>query len=283
MTSSDPRPCFDANVFGPGIFRDKTAFIAGGTSGINLGIARALAACGARVAVLGRDPAKAALAATELNALGAQALGLAADVRDFQALESALQVVADRWGPLDIVIAGAAGNFIAPAQDLSPNGFKAVVDIDLSGTFHTFRAAFSRLRRPGASLLAISSGQAIRPVWGQVHASAAKAGIESLVRTLALEWGPAGVRVNSLCPGPVAGTEGVSRLISQQQAALIAARIPSRRYARLDEIANAAIFLLSSAASYITGTTLMCDGGMLLSAYDGQPEKSAFPGVDTFP
>jgi NAD(P)-dependent dehydrogenase (short-subunit alcohol dehydrogenase family) len=276
MTARDAHPCFDAKVFGPGIFGGKTAFIAGGTSGINLGIARALAACGARIAVLGRDSAKAASACAELTASGAQALGLTADVRDFQALDSALQVVVDQWGPLDLVIAGAAGNFIAPAQALSPNGFKAVVDIDLAGTFHTFRAAFPRLRRPGASLLAISSGQAMRPIWGRVHASAAKAGIESLVRTLALEWGPAGVRVNSLCPGPVAGTEGVGRLISDQQAELIAARIPSRRYARLDEVANAAIFLLSSAASYITGTTLMCDGGLLLSAYDGQPEQSAF-------
>ena len=100
------------------------------------------------------------------------------------------------------------------------------------------------------------------------------------MRTLALEWGPAGVRVNSLCPGPVAGTEGVSRLISAQQQELIAARIPARRFGRVDELANAAIFLLSSAANYITGTTLMCDGGMLLSAYDGQPEKSAFSDLD---
>ena len=271
--TSDSHPHFDTKVFGTKIFEDRAAFIVGGTSGINLGIARALAACGARLAVLGRDPAKADRAAAELTASGAEAaLGLTADVRDFQSLGSALQVAIERLGPLDLVIAGAAGNFIAPARQLSPNGFKAVVDIDLSGTFHTFRAAFPHLRRPGASLLAISSGQAIRPIWGQAHASAAKAGIESLVRSLALEWGPEGVRVNSLCPGPVAGTEGVSRLISDQQAQRMVARMPARRYGRVDEIANAAIFLLSPAASYITGTTLICDGGLLLSAYDGQPE-----------
>jgi NAD(P)-dependent dehydrogenase (short-subunit alcohol dehydrogenase family) len=272
MTSNDSLPHFDTKVFGTRIFAEKNAFIAGGTSGINLGIARALAACGARVVVLGRDPAKAAGAAAELTAAGAEALGLTADVRDFQALDSAFQAAVERLGQLDLVIAGAAGNFIAPAEQLSANGFKAVVDIDLRGTFHTFRAAFPHLRRPGASLVAISSGQAIRPIWGQAHASAAKAGIESLVRTLALEWGPEGVRVNSLCPGPVGGTEGVSRLISDQQAQRLVARIPARRYGRLDEIANAAIFLLSPAASYITGTTLMCDGGLLLSSYDGQPE-----------
>jgi NAD(P)-dependent dehydrogenase (short-subunit alcohol dehydrogenase family) len=263
---------YDAGVFGAGIFTGKTAFIAGGTSGINLGIARGLVACGARVAVLGRDMDKAQRAAAELSTLGPQALALSADVRNFPALDAAMALAEDSLGPFDFVIAGAAGNFIAPASELSANGFKAVVDIDLSGTFHTFRAAYSRLRRPGASLLAISSGQAMRPVWGQSHASAAKAGIESLVRTLALEWGPEGVRVNSLCPGPIAGTEGVGRLISDQQAERITARIPTRRYGRREEIANAAIFLLSSAASYVTGSTLMCDGGLLLSGYDGQPD-----------
>jgi NAD(P)-dependent dehydrogenase (short-subunit alcohol dehydrogenase family) len=264
--------CLDAGVFAPNIFAGKSAFVTGGTSGINLGIARALASFGARVAVLGRDPEKAARAAAELSALGPDALGVTADVRDFKALDSVMGQVAERLGPFDIVVAGAAGNFVARAEELSVNGFKAVVDIDLSGAFHTFRAAYARLRRPGASLLAISSGQAMRPVWGQVHASAAKAGIESLVRTLALEWGPLGIRVNSLCPGPVAGTEGVSRLISAQQEQRMVSRMPARRYGQREEIANAAVFLLSNAASYVTGTTLLCDGGFMLSAYDGQPD-----------
>lgn len=273
MTHSVQQPqSFDAEVFRQQLFVGKTAFIAGGTSGINLSIARALASCGARVTVLGRDPGKAARAASELSALGTEALGLTADVRDFSALDSAMGTAVERLGPLDFVIAGAAGNFIARAQDLSANGFKAVVDIDLRGAFHTFRAAYPRLRLPGASLLAISSGQAMRPVWGQVHASAAKAGIESLVRTLALEWGPAGIRVNSLCPGPISDTEGVSRLISDAQEQRVVSRIPARRYGRREEVANAAIFLLSSAASYVTGTTMMCDGGFMLTAYDGQPD-----------
>lgn len=263
---------YDAGVFGSRIFAERTAFIAGGTSGINLGIARGLAACGARVAVLGRDLSKAQRAASELSQLGPPALALAADVRDFPALDEAVGIAAAKLGPLDFVIAGAAGNFIAPAQQLSANGFKAVVDIDLAGTFHTFRAAYSRLRRPGASLIAVSSGQAMRPIWGQAHASAAKAGIESLIRTLALEWGAEGIRVNSLCPGPIADTEGVNRLISDEQAKRISARIPARRFGQRNEIANAAIFLLSSASSYVTGSTLMCDGGLILSPYNGQPD-----------
>jgi NAD(P)-dependent dehydrogenase (short-subunit alcohol dehydrogenase family) len=272
MTNAPARGTYDTGVFGSGIFKGKTAFVTGGTSGINLGIARGLVACGASVAVLGRDADKAQRAVAELSALGSPALALCADVRNFQALDEAIGLAAESLGPLDFVIAGAAGNFIAQARELSANGFKAVVDIDLSGTFHTFRAAYSRLRRPGASLIAISSGQAMRPVWGQAHASAAKAGIESLVRTLALEWGPEGIRVNSLCPGPIADTEGVNRLISDQQTERITARIPTRRYGRHEEIANAAIFLLSSASSYVTGSTLMCDGGLLLSGYDGQPD-----------
>lgn len=261
----------DRAVFGKNIFAGRTGFITGGTSGINLAIARGLAACGARLALLGRDPGKAERAVEEVSALGPQALALTADVRDFAALDQAVGIAADHLGPLDFVIAGAAGNFIAPAENLSANGFKAVVEIDLMGSFHIFRAAFPHLRTPGASLLAISSGQAFNPVWGQAHASAAKAGIESLVRTLALEWGPKGIRVNSLCPGPIAGTEGVDRLIDEKRTRELTARLPARRYGRHDEIANAAIFLLSSAASYVSGTTLHCDGGMLLAGYDGQP------------
>jgi NAD(P)-dependent dehydrogenase (short-subunit alcohol dehydrogenase family) len=245
----------DRAVFGKNIFAGRTAFITGGTSGINLAIARGLAACGARLALLGRDPGKAERAVEEVSALGPQALALTADVRDFAALDQAVGIAADHLGPLDFVIAGAAGNFIAPAENLSANGFKAVVEIDLMGSFHIFRAAFPHLRTPGASLLAISSGQAFNPVWGQAHASAAKAGI----------------RVNSLCPGPIAGTEGVDRLIDEKRTRELTARLPARRYGRHDEIANAAIFLLSSAASYVSGTTLHCDGGMLLAGYDGQP------------
>lgn len=257
--------------FLPGLFEGKTAFIAGGTSGINLAIARGLARHSAKVAVLGRDAEKSARAGEELSRIGPEALSLSGDVRDLTVLDDRIATAARQFGPLDMVVAGAAGNFIAPAERLSANGFRTVVDIDLMGTFHTFRAAFPHLRTPGASLLAISSGQAFSPVWGQAHASAAKAGVESLVRTLALEWGPKGIRVNSLCPGAIAATEGVDRLIDAEQTKRLTARLPLRRYGTHEEVANAAIFLLSQAASYVSGTTLHCDGGLLLAGYDGQP------------
>lgn len=264
-------------TYRPGLFAGRTAVVVGGTSGINFGIAKAIAACGAKVAVVGRNAEKAEHAAQQLRAIGPTAIALTADVRDFGALDGAIGCAAEAFGALDFVIAGAAGNFIAPANTLSPNGFRAVTDIDLVGTFHTFKAARPRLRKGCASLIAISSGQAFQPMWGQVHASAAKAGIESLVRTLALEWGPAGIRVNSLSPGPIEATEGVKRLVPQSRIDAIAARLPIRRFGSAAEVGNAAIFLLSPAASFVTGMTLFCDGGMMLTPYDGQPDANLIP------
>ncbi len=147
----------DRAVFGKNIFAGRTAFITGGTSGINLAIARGLAACGARLALLGRDPGKAERAVEEVSALGPQALALTADVRDFAALDQAVGIAADHLGPLDFVIAGAAGNFIAPAENLSANGFKAVVEIDLMGSF------ISRYLPPSADARRQPAGDIFRP------------------------------------------------------------------------------------------------------------------------
>jgi len=240
----------------------KTAFVAGGTSGINLGIAKRYAGLGARVAVAGRNPEKAAAAAKEI---GGGALGLSCDVRDYAAIRAALETAAATLGELDIVVSGAAGNFVAPALGMSANGFRTVVDIDLNGTFNVFRACYDLLRVPGAALIAITAGQAINPAMLQAHVCAAKAGINQLVRVLAMEWGPAGVRVNGISPGPIAGTEGMARLSPTEEVAqLRAARIPLRRYGEIDEVAESAVFLVSDSARYVTGTILDCDGGSQL-------------------
>jgi NAD(P)-dependent dehydrogenase (short-subunit alcohol dehydrogenase family) len=246
-----------------GIFRDrilegKTALITGGSSGIGLRIAERFAEHGSRVVLVGRSAEKLNAARTGIEAKGGAAETAALDVRNYAAVEEAMQ----RCGPLDIVVAGAAGNFPAPVTGMSANGFKAVIDIDLIGTFHTARAAFEHLRRPGAVVLAISAVHATVPIALQSHVCAAKAGVELLVKTLAVEWGPLGVRCNCLTPGPTSGTEGMRRLApTTELESRIRESIPLRRFGTKDELADLALFLCSDAAAYITGTTVVCDGG----------------------
>ena len=244
-------------------FLGRSALISGGTSGINLGIARALAQLGANTAVFGRDADKAARAAAELQQLGAgRALGLSADVRDPEAVQRVVEEAAAALGPLDIVVAGAAGNFAAPAAHLSPKGFRTVVEIDLIGTFNLLRLAFPRVRRPQAAMIAISAPQAVLPQAFQAHVCAAKAGVNMLVKCLALEWGQAGVRVNAISPGPIADTEGMARLApSAEQRRRVEQRTPLRRQGRIEEVAQLAVFLASNAASYVSGGIFTCDGG----------------------
>jgi NAD(P)-dependent dehydrogenase (short-subunit alcohol dehydrogenase family) len=250
------------SAFKDNLLAGKTAFVAGGTSGINLGIAKRYAELGAKVAVAGRNPEKAQAAAAEI---GGGALGLSCDVREYEAIRAALETAAATLGPLDIVVSGAAGNFVAPALGMSANGFRTVVDIDLNGTFNVFRACYDLLNKPGASLIAITAGQAVNPAMLQAHVCAAKAGINQLIRVLAMEWGPSGVRVNGISPGPIAGTEGMARLSPTAESdRRLEARIPLRRMGQVPEVAESAVFLVSASAAYVTGTILDCDGGSQL-------------------
>src|SRR3546814_236284 len=189
------------------LFR-STAFVAGGTSGINLGIAKRFAELGAKVAVAGRDPDKAARAAEEI---GAGALGLSGDVRDYAAIRAVMERVAGELGAMDIVISGAAGNFLAPALGMSANAFRTVVDIDLNGTFNVFRGCHDLLGRPGASLIAITAGQAVHASALPAPARAATAGLTPLIRLLALAWGPEEIGRAHVCT-PATHAPLVSRL-----------------------------------------------------------------------
>ncbi len=245
-------------TFRDGLLDGKVAFVAGGTSGINLGIAKRYAQLGAKVAVVGRNPEKAANAAAEI---GSDALGLSADVRDYGAIRGAMEHVVDRFGKMDIVVSGAAGNFLAPVLGMSANAFRTVVDIDLNGTFNVFRGCHDLLNTPGASLIAITAGQAVNASALQAHACAAKAGINQLIRVLALEWGP-NVRVNGMSPGPISNTEGMARLAPDADSRQKHYdRIAMKRWGEIEEVAECAVFLSSPAAGYITGTILDCDGG----------------------
>jgi NAD(P)-dependent dehydrogenase (short-subunit alcohol dehydrogenase family) len=249
------------SAFKDDLMAGKVVFVAGGTSGINLGIAKRFAALGAAVGVVGRNPDKAAGAAAQI---GAGALGLSADVRDYAAIRAAMEEVSGKFGALDVVVSGAAGNFLAPAIGMSANAFRTVVDIDLNGTFNVFRGCYDLLNKPGASLIAITAGQAVNAAPLQAHACAAKAGINQLVRVLAMEWGP-DVRVNGISPGPIDGTEGMARLAPRHgDRPAHYARIPLRRWGEIEEIAEAAVFLSSASAAYVTGTILDVDGGSQL-------------------
>jgi len=245
-------------------FSGRTVFVSGGTSGINLGIADAYAAAGARVAVMSRNPDRVAAAQAQLARHGQPVLGHTGDVRDPVRVQQVLAEVHAAWGAIDVLVSGAAGNFLARALDLSPNGFRAVVDIDLIGTFHVLRAAHAYLRQPGASIINISAPQSYNPAPLQVHACAAKAGVDQIMRVLAMEWGAEGIRVNSIVPGPVEGTTGLAKLSSDRARASMARRVPLGRLGRLQDIAAMALFLGSDDASYITGALIPVDGGISL-------------------
>ena len=179
-------------------------------------------------------------------------------------VESALNAAAEAFGRLDVLVNSAAGNFLAPAAALSANGFRAVIDIDLCGTVNASRAAFAHLSKQGGAIVSITATQAFVPTPLQCHAGAAKAGIEKLTRDLALEWSRMGIRVNAVCPGPIAGTEGMTRLAPGDFQAMTDKRIPMRRAGTIEEICEAATYLLSPAAAYVTGATLLVDGGLSL-------------------
>jgi NAD(P)-dependent dehydrogenase (short-subunit alcohol dehydrogenase family) len=237
-------------------------FVAGGTSGINLGIARAFAAAGARLGVGSRRQEKIDAAVAGLGSAAGPALGYRFDVRDPAAVAAALDGFAAAAGPIDVLVSGAAGNFPALARDLSPNGFKAVIDIDLLGTFHVMRAAYPHMRRPGGSLINISAPQASIASAFQVHVCAAKAGVDMVTRCLAIEWGPEGLRVNGVVPGPIAGTEGMARLAPTPEAQdRVTREVPLRRWGTPDDVARACLFLGSEAAGYVNGVVVAADGG----------------------
>jgi NAD(P)-dependent dehydrogenase (short-subunit alcohol dehydrogenase family) len=244
-------------------FTGRHVFVAGGTSGINLGIADAFAAHGATLSVLSRSADKVAAATAHLMRHGGKASGHAADVRDAAATADALAEAAATHGPIDVLVSGAAGNFAAPALGMSANAFKTVVDIDLLGAFHVLKGAHPHLRKPGASVVTVSAPQAIDAMPMQAHVCAAKAGADMLMKTLAIEWAPDGIRLNAIIPGPIADTEGMRRLApSPDSAERVRKSVPLQRFGSAAEVGDLALFLASPMAAYITGTVIPCDGGL---------------------
>lgn len=251
-------------VFAHDALAGRVALITGGGSGIGFGIAKAFAAAGAKLVLASRNKEKLDAAVTELKESGGQAVAVQCDVRSYEDVEKAVQAAQDAFGSLDIVIANAAGNFVVPAAEMSANAWKVVIDIDLNGTFYCARASYEALKASnfGGRFLAISTTRALEGWPGCAHAGAAKAGIMSLIRTLSSEWGPDGIRCNTIAPGAIGDTEGAKRIYEDQgKAANQLSQIPLGAFGKTDDIAKAAVYLCSDAGEYITGADLVVDGG----------------------
>lgn len=252
-------------IFADDILRDKVAFVTGGGTGITGGVARALAEHGARVAITSRKMENLEPMKELIEEGGGECFAVAADVRDYEAVENALGETVREFGRIDIVVNGAAGNFLCKASELSANGFGTVVDIDTKGTFNVCRAAFEQLKENQGQVLNISATLHLTATPMQIHVSAAKAGVDAITRNLAVEWGRHGIRVNGIAPGPIEDTEGMKRLLPPQLKEALTRKIPLQRFGRIRDIEAAALFLCSGAAGYINGVTLVVDGGHWLT------------------
>lgn len=251
-------------VFNTDILQGKVAFVTGGGTGITGGVARAFAEHGAKLAITSRKEENLAAMKAEVEALGGECFTIAADVRDYEAVERAIAVTVEHYGKIDIVVNGAAGNFLCAADQLSSNGFGTVVDIDTKGTFNVCRAAFEALKESKGQILNISATLHYLATPMQIHVSAAKAGVDAITRNLSVEWGRHGIRVNGIAPGPIEDTEGMKRLLMPELKEKLVRKIPVGRFGRIADIENAALFLASDAASYVNGVTLVVDGGSWL-------------------
>ena len=256
-----------ASCFAPDLLAGRSALVTGGATGIGKEICRVLGQHGARVTMVSRKEENLVAAVAELQAEGIDCRYDVADVRDAEAVGRVVDAAIEAFGPLDLVVNNAAGNFPVPISMLSPNGFKAVVDIDLLGTYNVTKAAFeASLREHGGQIVNISAPFEMKGVSLQAHVGAAKAGVDSLTRTCAVEFGPYGVRVNAVAPGRIGGTEGVRRFAEATGSDADADENPGAGSplgidGHGTDIAYTVLFLCSPAARFISGQVIAVDGG----------------------
>ena len=271
------------SVFRPGLFDGQVALVTGGATGIGYGIAELLGTLGAHVVLASRKQEHLDTAAASLEKNGVRVSTATVDVRDADRVKAMVEEVKGKTGRIDLLVNNAAGNFYAPSASLSPNAWKAVVEIDLNGTFFCSQAVFPIMKEQGGGrIVSISMTLHYRGWPLMAHATAAKAGIDALTRTLALEWARYGIRVNAVAPGPIP-TEGVRKaftppstsdvpdLFAVQRAMDDYAKksIPLRRFGTPNDIANAIAFLASPAGDWITGSIFVVDGGEWLARGQG--------------
>ena len=271
-------------TFRSGLLDGQVALITGGATGIGYGIAELLGSLGAHVVIASRKQEHLDAAAASLEKLGAKASVVTVDVRDADRVKSMVEQVQRERGRIDILVNNAAGNFYAPSESMSANAWKAVVEIDLNGTFFCSQAVFPLMKAQGGGrIISISMTLHYRGWPLMAHATAAKAGIDALTRTLALEWARHGIRVNAVAPGPIP-TEGVRKAFAPPSASGVPdvfaveraledyARksIPLGRWGTPADIAGMVAFLASPAAEWVTGSIFVIDGGEWLARGQGR-------------
>ncbi len=261
MSAGDTGEVTEAVWFAPDLLAGRVALVTGGATGIGKEICRILGRHGARVTMASRKRDNLEATRDELLAEGLDVSFGVCDVRDADAVRTVVDEVVSQRGGLDIVINNAAGNFPAPMSKISPNGFKAVVDIDLLGTYNVTRAAFDAwLRDHGGAIVNISAPFDQRGVVYQAHVAAAKSGVDSLTRTCAVEWGPYGIRVNAIAPGSMASTEGLRRFAEAVPGATERPTNPLGIQGHGTDIGYLALFLCSPSARFISGQVIAVDG-----------------------
>ncbi len=263
----------EARIFPPELLAGKVALVTGGGTGIGLGIASCLASAGATVAIASRKQEHLAAAAETLQAVGARVTTVETNVREPEAVGRMVERVAGEHGRIDLLVNNAAGNFYAPSATLSPNAWRAVVETDLYGTFYCSQAVHSVMKAQGGGrIVSISMTLHYRGWPLMAHATAAKAGVDALTRTLALEWARDGITVNAIAPGPIP-TEGVKKAFTPPGGApdvpamddYAARAIPLGRWGRPEDVGHLVAFLASPAGDWITGAIFVVDGGSWLA------------------